>query len=131
MADGHAALERHIRRLRELDKLGERAAPAVAKALERELVANVRAGVGPDGTPWPATEDGHKPLQGASKALSVRAVGTVVVARLTGIHARHHLGAVRGGVRRPILPTKTIPEPVTKAIASVLEDEFKRTMGVR
>jgi hypothetical protein len=129
MAEGHAALDAHIRRLRELDKLGERAAPKVAKALERELEANIRAGVGPDGTPWPATEDGHTPLQGAVSSLSVRAIGSVVVARISGIHARHHIGNVRGGVRRPILPSKRIPEPVTRAIAAVLDEEFARTMG--
>jgi hypothetical protein len=131
VANSHAALDAHIRKLRALGQLSARAAPKVATALEHELLANVERGVGPDGKPWPPTEDGHLPLQGAGDSLSVRAVGTVVVARLTGIHAMHHRGAVRGGVRRPILPSGKIPEPVAKAIDRVVDEEFKRIMGAR
>lgn len=129
MADGISKLEAHIARIKQLPGLVGRIAPAVGRALEGELASQIARGVGPDGTPWPRTKTGEQPLQHAARALRVRSVGTTVVASLEGHHARHHLGAVKGGVRRPILPTAKIPDPVTKAIATVVTAEFKKTMG--
>jgi hypothetical protein len=130
VADGVAELERMIERVREIGRLPERAAPKVAVALDRELVGNVRRGVGPDGSPWPATKDGHTPLQGAPESLDVRVEGkTRIRARLTGIHARHHLGWGRGGVRRPILPTALVPDPMVRAIRRACEAEFIAITG--
>lgn len=131
MADSTAVLDQWIARVRELGTLAERAAPTIADELEREILANVAKGVGPDGTAWPATKDGHTPLQGTSRALSVGALGTLIVARLHGVHARHHRGAVKGGRRRAILPTLTIPTPVVGAIRRVLAAEFHSIMGSR
>jgi hypothetical protein len=131
VADGRQVLARKIAQLRELGGMVERAAPAVATVLEQELLAQVARQEGPDGTKWKPTEAGTPALQGTAKSLTVRAVGTVVVARLTGRHARHHLGAVRGKVKRPILPSGKIPAPATKAIERVVTAEFRRTMGGR
>jgi len=128
LADGFAALDRQIRRIRELGQLAEESAPAVAAAVKKEVTAQIARGVGPDGKPWKPTKSGEKPLQNAGKALTVRAVGPVVVLRLTGYHARHHLGAVKGGVRRPILPTRRIPDPVTRAIKTVVTRQFRKVM---
>ena len=136
MSDGAAEMDAMISKLERLPGLVGRAAPAVAEALDAELQRNIAAGVGPDGTPWKATQDGRAPLANAGDALSVRASGNVVVARLDGVEARHHLGAIRGSSKsnwlaRPILPNSKIPKPVTVAIAKVLEDEFTKTMGAR
>ena len=130
MASGHAQLAAHLQRLRELKTLGKRAAPEVSRALEGEMRSQIASGVGPDGTPWKLTEDGKVPLQGAMKNLRIRPVGTTVVMQLKGRHARHHLGAVKGGKIRRIIPTGAVPDPMTKAIRVVVTDEFRRTMGV-
>ena len=122
-------MRQQIARLRSLPTLVNRAAPAVARAVAVEIVAQTKRGVGPDGKTWEPTEDGHTPLQHVEKDLSVRAVGTVVVARLDGVHARHDVGAVRGGKRRQILPSGALTEPISRAIDNVVTDEFKRTMG--
>lgn len=129
MADGFAALDAHIARIKQLPGMVERVAPAVGTALERELRANIARGVGPDGTPLQPTKAGEQPLKNAAQALRVRAIGTSVVAVLEGPEALHHRGRARGGVRRPILPTKTIPDPVVKAIDEVVTADFKKTMG--
>lgn len=129
MADGLPELDRWIERLREMGSLAERSAPAVARAVEADILEHVSRGVGPDGAPWPPTADGHLPLQGVAKDLRVRAVGTTVVATLEGVHARHHLGAVRGGKKRPILPTRRMPDSMTRAVRRVVEDEFRRELG--
>lgn len=134
MTNGLSDLDAMIAKLRDLDGLVERSAPSVATALDSEVRANIARGVGPDGTPWKPTQDGRKPLQGAGKALTTRAIGTVVLARLEGVEARHHLGRVKGSSKsnwlaRPILPTTKIPAPVTRAIRTILTDEFIATTG--
>jgi hypothetical protein len=128
VAEGAAELQRWIAKLHDLEQLPQRVAPLVAKALEQELLHNVARGVGPDGVAWPRTKDGHLPLQHTGRELTVRAVGTSIVARLVGVHALHHRGAVRGGVRRPILPSSALPEPMVRAIRNVITAALARTM---
>lgn len=131
MADGHAVLAEHIRRLRELGGIAERSAPAVAYVLEQELLGQVARQQGPDGAAWKPTEAGTPALKNTDASLTVTAIGTTVIASLTGRHARHHLGAVRGKVKRPVLPTSSIPAPAVRAITRVLTAEFHQTMGGR
>jgi len=130
MADGAVVLAEQIARLRSLGSLPKRSAPQVATALDPVMREQIASAVGPDGKAWPKTEDGHEPLQGAMRAVTIKAVGTVVLIRVEGHHARHHIGAVKGGKRRPIIPTGPIPTPMIKAITKVVEDDFRRTMGV-
>lgn len=128
MADGMAKLDAQIRKLRELGTLVKDSAPEVAKAVDGELRAQIARGVGPDGAPLEPTKDGRQPLKNAGKALRVRAIGTVVLSTLSGPAALHNSGRARGGVRRQILPSGKIPEPVTKAITKIVTDRFRKTM---
>jgi hypothetical protein len=128
VADGLAAIDSILERLRKLPGIARRAAPNVARVVERELRSQIAAGSAPDGTPWQETQDGRQPLRNAGSALSVRAVGTVVLAKIEGVYARHHRGWVRGGVRRPILPSAKAPEPIVRAVREVVADEFRETM---
>lgn len=130
MSNGAEQIDRQVARLRALAKLVPTAAPGVAVAVRDVVAGNIARGVGPDGVAWEPTEEGKRPLRRAAKALEVRAVGTVVVATLTGPEARHHLGAVRGGVRREILPTGgSIPSPMVDEIERVLDKQFRAIMG--
>lgn len=131
---GLGEMDAMVAKLRAMRGMVTRSAPGVAQALDAELRRNITAGVGPDGTPWKPTLDGRTPLANAGKALSTRAVGTVVLAKLEGVEARHHLGAIRGSSKarwlaRPILPNRKIPAPVDGAIRTVLQREFAGTMG--
>lgn len=128
MADGMAELERELARLRKLEELPKTLAPRVAAAVRRDVLEHVRRGESPDGRPWPPTLDGHLPLQGAGEALDVRAAGDKVVATLVGPEARHHLGQVRGGKARPILPTNAMPSSMTRAVRAVADAAFLETM---
>lgn len=130
---GLSEMDAMLAKLRTLPGMVERSAPDVAKALDGEIRRNIAAGTGPDGTPWKPTKHGRKPLQNAGSALTTKAIGTVVLARIDGPEARHHRGAVRGSSKanwlaRPILPSGKIPKPVTTAIHSVLEKDFATTM---
>lgn len=128
MSDGFAELDEMIARVRAVATMPERIAPKVARELEREIVGNVRAARGPDGAPWAKTLDGHTPLQGAPAELDVSVEGkTRIVARLGGNAARHHLGWGKGGVRRAILPTATLPGPMASAVRRVAEADFRAT----
>jgi hypothetical protein len=128
VADGRAELQRQIAKLRGLSNLAPRIAPEVARELERELRENVAAGRGPDGKPWEPTKDGRRPLKNAARQVSASAVGTVIIARVDGIEARHHVGAVRGGTARPMIPTGSIPDPVSRAIEAVATRAFDEHM---
>lgn len=120
-AAAFAALDAQIRRLRAVEGLAAAVAPEVAQALKAELDAQIARGQGPDGTPWPKRADGGQPLRNAAESTTVVAVGSVIVARVTGRHAFHHRGQTRGNVVRQILPSRRIPEPFTRAIKKVLE----------
>jgi hypothetical protein len=69
----------------------------------------------------------------AAKALSVTHVGAeAIVAKITGVEAKHANGWVRGGIARPMLPVAgTIPDGVATAIDDALTREFSRTMDGR
>lgn len=131
-SDAFNRLQEQIDRCRALpDELVTRAAPDIAKELEAEIRKNVAAAQGPDGTPWKPTESGAAPLKNAAEHVTVRALGSVILAKVTGVEARHHKGQVKGGTRRPIIPVRSIPEPLTKAIKRVLGEKFQDVMGGR
>lgn len=124
MADGFAQLDEIAARLKAVGEIPRRAAPAVARVVRDEVLGNVAKTVDPYGRPWAPTKDGNAPLQGTAKELTVTASGATVVARLEGVHARHHSGEVRGGIARPILPTGRLPSSMGEAIAAELERAF-------
>lgn len=124
-----AALDAYVRKLRSVDGLAVAAAPAVAEAFKEELDGQIARGQGPDGTPWQRTESGEQPLQNAAAAVTVKAVGSVIVARVEGPEAFHHRGQTRGNIRRQILPSAALPQPFTRAIKRVLEERFAEVMG--
>jgi hypothetical protein len=130
-AAAFAALDAQIRRLRSVEGLAEDAAPHVAKALKEELDAQIARGQGPDGKPWPLTVDGKKPLQNAAAATTVVAVGSAIVARVTGHDAFHHRGQTRGNVVRQILPSGKLTQPFTRAIKRVLDERYTALMAGR
>lgn len=136
MSDGLAQLEAMRAKLAALPGMIGRAAPAIAEALDAELQRNIAADVAPSGVAWKPTQDGRDPLTNAGRALIVKAIrtaaATVVLARLVGVEARHHIGSIRGSSKanwlaRPILPNAKIPKPVASAIHAVLQMEFAKT----
>lgn len=100
-----------------------------AREIENIIARNIARGVGPDGRPWPKTEDGHLPLQHAMKSIRVRAVGPEVVITISGVEARHHLGEVPGGVARPQIPIGALPRPMADAIDRVVREVFARRLA--
>lgn len=130
-AAAFAALDEQIRRLRSVEGLAKDAAPYVAAALKEELDAQIARGQAPDGTPWVRRDDGGRALRNASEATTVVAVGSAIVARVTGHHAFHHRGQTRGNVVRQILPSGKLTQPFTRAIKRVLDERYSALMAGR
>lgn len=128
MTDGYTTMQSWIVRLRQLKDCPEDIAKDIAPELKREFQSNIAAVRSPDGTPWKPTRAGHAPLQGARRKLSVKAVGTTVIAVIQGIHARHHFGWVRGGISRPILPGSDLPKQIVDLVTRVAMRRFRRVM---
>lgn len=130
MADGHAVMQQWIDMLRGLPAaLVQQSAPAVAQALAAEINADVAAARSPDGEAWAPKKDGGRALQNAAQQVTVDVVGTVILAKLKGPEVRHHKGTARGGIRRQILPTRKIPDNVSRAIRSVFATNFAKLTG--
>lgn len=128
MSDGFESLDAFAARLRSLPELAREAAPEVGEAVRDEIGRQIAAGTDPDGKAWEPRADGGQPLETAGKALAIATVGPRIIVRLRGHVARHHLGRSRGGVERPILPSKITPT-LGRAITKVLARKFAERMG--
>lgn len=116
-------------RIGNLGTMVESARPKLVRALEKVIADQVARGEDPTGKAWQKTKQGAQPLTRAARAVDVRASGNVITASISGHHARHHLGAVKGKIKRRILPSKKLPNPYAKAVRRVLVAEFNRIMG--
>lgn len=119
-------LDEIIARLRAIPLVVEEALPEVARECEKIIAGNIKAQRGPDGEAWPKSLDGEPVLQGAMKNVTVRAIGRVLLARVVGPEARHHLGIIRGRVQRKLIPSKKIPGPFVEAIKRVVNKHLQK-----
>jgi hypothetical protein len=109
-----ATLDRMIAMARSMATLAQDAAPIAARYVETSLRTTAAAGQAPDGTPWSMKKDGGHALKNAAAAISVKAVGTVLLVILRGHHVYHHFGA--GVPRRQIIPQGSMPAKLGNAI---------------
>jgi hypothetical protein len=111
--------------------LAQQSAPEVAAAVHQELLVTIEAHQSPAGVPWAPRKRGTRPvLNNAADAVSSSGFGSRVYITVRGINARHHKGAVRGSVQRPIIMYKkdgvrALPPRIVAVIRAVLEKRFK------
>jgi metal-dependent amidase/aminoacylase/carboxypeptidase family protein len=60
----------------------------------------------------------------AAKALTVMSVNKTIYITLTGPEARHHIGRVKGGRKRAIIPERGLPSAMANAMRAVLQRAF-------
>jgi hypothetical protein len=122
-----AELDEMIRRLRALPRAVDEALPEAAKELEQIIAGNIAAQRGPDGEKWAPAKDPETTavLRNAMKNVTVRAIGRVLLARVVGPEARHHLGLIKGRVMRRIIPTAKVPKAMADALRRVVERRLK------
>lgn len=112
-----------------LGGLANDVARAAAPGVQDALRATAAAGQSPEGAAWAPKKDGGAPLQNAAEAISVKAVGPIVRATLTGPTVFHHFGGGRNP-RRPVLPDPgTVPPAVDKAIKKAADEAFRKAAG--
>lgn len=120
-AEAYSVLESLKAQLMGLKSADTDVAKDAAEELKTLLLAQIAAGVDPQGKPWAPTKDGRRPLVNAAEALEVTSLGTVVIARLKGPTALHHLGLANGGITRQILPTRGLPQALITALQVVVK----------
>jgi hypothetical protein len=125
---GEETINAWIRRLRTTAEVARRAAPRVAKVLHKKTAESIAAGKSPDGQLFEPTKAGRVPLRNAVRAITSRAIGTVVLMRVRGHHSLHHMGKARGGVRRPLLPSRLSTDMV-EAIQREIVAEMREHLG--
>ncbi len=99
------ALDAMIRKLRRTRAFILEAAPSCADAVATELRATAAAGTSPDGAAWaPRKADGARALANAASAISVKAVGSIVLAKVGYPYVFHQKAQGSSTPRRLILP---------------------------
>jgi len=124
MANNQAAaltLAQWINQLRAANGITKDAAQALVPVVRAEIAKAIQEGRSVDGEKWPLTAKGTVALRNAMQHITVRAIENVIVVTLTGHHVFHHFGTSRDP-RRPILPTKGLPQKLGQAIARGLVD---------
>jgi hypothetical protein len=125
--EARAKMQRWVAKIKTLPGIAVKAAPLVADQLHANILENFAAQRGPDGTPWKPAKDGRFMFESGPAHLQTKARGTVIESKLKSRNLfRHHAGIARGKIARPMLPTKTIPTPVSDAIKTVLSDHFHK-----
>ena len=120
MAQDLEALNQMIARLQGIPDLVQSVLPECAAECHAVIAENVAAQVGPDGEAWAPGNDGKPVLQNAAAAVTALAIGNVILLRVSGPEAKHHLGIAKGKVQRRIIPTRKAPQAMTKAIERVI-----------
>lgn len=121
-----SSLDGLIRKLRQARGFLVKAAPAAAAAMQGALRATAAAGTAPDGSPWaPRKRDGGRALAGAASAITVRPVGTVLLAKLRFPEVIHDAGNPPILPRRQIIPHGALPETVMQAIKDALIEAWR------
>lgn len=120
-----SALDALISKLRRSREFIVSAAPAAAEAMQAALRATAAAGESPDGAAWaPRKKDGGRALANAANKIVVRAVGSVLLARIGWPESLHNDGT-KTIPQRQILPSGEMPPAVATAVKDSLIESWK------
>ena len=128
-AAGFRALDDMIARLRAVPQMADAAAPELAEAVKGEIDAQIAAGVDPQGKAWTPTREGNRPLVNAAKAVTSKALGTVILITLGSPEVFHHFGAQGKPVRQVIPQEGGLPMKLGNAIRLGIVNVWNRTVA--
>lgn len=120
-----SVLDQWIEDLKRMGGVPAEVAQVVATEGLKFIRANVSAGVGPDGTPWPKKKDGSTALQAAGQGVTSAAAGPIAIFRLLPPWVYHHFGAGDNPVRR-ILPFGAMPAKLGNAVRQGIIPPWKK-----
>lgn len=126
---GVAAVDEMIARLRGFPDAIRAEAPAIAKRVQAAVEEDIAAGRAPTGTPWKPKKGGGRALVHAAKALTVKAIGTVILLTLEGPEVFHNFGTHKVPAR-PILPSSSsVPLKLGQAIRLGVVEAFRKKVA--
>lgn len=116
-------LNRMIAALEAIKHTPEQIAAIVRDELDAHLRATIAAQTTAYGEPWEPSKYGGPMLMNAAAAITYTINGRKLRVRLTGIEAKHHFGAVRGGRKRPIIPNRPyLPDAVYRRVIARIQE---------
>lgn len=121
-------LEERIARIRAVPGVAVRVAPAVAVGVADVVREHAARGEDPYGRAWPPTAKGERPLRRAGDAVRASSSGPVAIVRVVGVEALHDQGRARGGVRRQILPSRSLPADGVAAVDAAVNADLARVL---
>lgn len=126
--DVDAFLREKISKVKGLGGSAAEIASEAVKELRKELEAQVSRGETPAGERWRPTLAGDPPLQNADEAVTITQAGSVILYRVAGPTALHHLGKAKGRIRRQVIPDKIEPK-MAAALKRAAETVIARKLG--
>lgn len=115
-------LNRMIEALEAIKHTPEQIAAIVREELDAHLRQTIAAQTTAYGVPWAPGKYGQPLLVNAAAAIQYTVNGRKLRVRLTGIEAKHHFGAVRGGRRRNIIPNRPyLPQAVYERVIARIQ----------
>lgn len=121
------ALATFISRIKALENFAFDVAKEAAPLVQEAMRAQIRSGVAPDGTPWPAKKDGAKALKSAADHLTATPAGDRVLVKLSGVEVFHDKGNGRLPKREMLPKDGKLPAYITDA----LHEGAKRALAKR
>jgi hypothetical protein len=130
VSDATAALDAMIASVRKMETLVADSMPALTAAVRGEVERTIAGGTDAYGQKWEPTKKGERPLQHAAAAVTVMSVNRTIFVQVSGVEARHHLGHVKGGRKRAIIPDRgELPDTMANSLRSVIEQAFKNAVA--
>lgn len=127
--NGVAEVDDMIARLRGFPDAIRAEAPKLAQRVQEELAKDIAAGVAPTGESWSLTKAGGRALVHAAKALTAKAIGTVLLITLEGPEVFHNFGTKKDPKRQILPDTDGIPKKLGQAIRLGLVETFRKTVA--
>lgn len=131
MSAATEALQSIIDSLGKMETLVADSMPALSAAVRAEVERTITAGTTAYGEQWQATKKGERPLRKAAAAVTVTPVNKTIYITLSGPEARHHLGRVKGKIKRGIIPERGLPSAMANSMRAVLERAFSDAVAAK
>lgn len=123
-------LNQMIAALEKLKHTPEQIVVVVREELDAHLRSTIAAQTNAYGDPWTPSKYGQPLLVNAASALRYTISGSKLRVTLTGVEAKHHYGAVRGGRARRIIPNRPyLPQAVMARVIARLQDIVNAAMA--
>lgn len=121
------SLATFVSRIKALENFAFDVAKEAAPLVQEAIRGRIRAGIAPDGTPWPAKKLGGRALKDADHHVTATSAGDRVLVTLSGVEVFHDKGNGRLPKREMLPKEGKLPD----YIADALHEGAKRALAKR